>query len=191
MSPTTKSILALGALFGAVAAQDTTITTATLVTETVTDPASTSVSVSVSESVSTTTATATATEEGEGGAETTSMEMSAPAANGTAPPVYTYWNTTVTTAIVVAELTTVCAEPTTLTFNDCEYPVTAGETLVVTNCPCTLTTVSPRQRPRYSFLNLSPFLPARLFRFPRRVLFSLQLHGSLVGLRKGGKDTHT
>ena len=149
MSPsTTKSILALGALFGAVAAQDTTITTATLVTETVTDPASTSVSVSVSESVSvsvsTTTATATATEEGEGGAETTSMEMSAPAANGTAPPVYTYWNTTVTTAIVVAELTTVCPEPTTLTFNDCEYPVTAGETLVVTNCPCTVTTVSSR-----------------------------------------------
>ncbi|KAI1243840.1 hypothetical protein MGN70_013706 [Eutypa lata] len=57
--------------------------------------------------------------------------------------VWTYWNTTVSTVVVVEELTTVCPEETTYTFNDCEYPVTKGETLVVTNCPCTLTTAVP------------------------------------------------
>lgn len=70
-----------------------------------------------------------------------------PVLNGTATvvpqsSVWTYWNTTVSTVTVVDELTTVCVEKTTLTFNECEYPVTKGETLVVTNCPCTLTTVS-------------------------------------------------
>ena len=102
MSPsTTKSILALGALFGVATAQNATNITTTAV----------------------------------------------PVINGTviaATSTWSTWNTTVTTAIVVAELTTVCPEPTTLTFNDCEYPVTAGETLVVTNCPCTVTTVSLR-----------------------------------------------
>lgn len=102
MSPsTTKSILALGALFGVATAQNATNITTTAV----------------------------------------------PVINGTviaATSTWSTWNTTVTTAIVVAELTTVCPEPTTLTFNDCEYPVTAGETLVVTNCPCTVTTVSSR-----------------------------------------------
>ncbi|KAK7755555.1 hypothetical protein SLS62_002489 [Diatrype stigma] len=72
-----------------------------------------------------------------------------PVTNGTTTAVvpqssvWTYWNTTVSTVTVVDELTTVCVEKTTLTFNDCEYPVTEGETLVVTNCPCTLTTAVP------------------------------------------------
>ena len=53
MSPsTTKSILALGALFGVAAAQTTTITSATLITDPVSSSTSEGVSVSVSISVS-------------------------------------------------------------------------------------------------------------------------------------------
>ncbi|KAI1494347.1 hypothetical protein F5X96DRAFT_665850 [Biscogniauxia mediterranea] len=62
----------------------------------------------------------------------------AAAANGTAS--FAFFNTTVTTTLVVNALTTVCAEATTLTFNGCEYPATAGEIVTVTNCPCTITT---------------------------------------------------
>ncbi|GAP82703.2 hypothetical protein SAMD00023353_0102390 [Rosellinia necatrix] len=62
--------------------------------------------------------------------------------NGTAP-VWSYFNVTVTSVVVVQELTTRCKEATTLTFNDCEYPATKGELIVVTNCPCTVTTAIP------------------------------------------------
>ncbi|KAI1108093.1 hypothetical protein F5Y14DRAFT_114987 [Nemania sp. NC0429] len=65
--------------------------------------------------------------------------VSAIANNGT----WAYWNTTVTAVEVVNELTTKCNEATTLTFNDCEYPATKGEVIVVTNCPCTVTKVHP------------------------------------------------
>ncbi|KAI1740790.1 hypothetical protein F4680DRAFT_86268 [Xylaria scruposa] len=58
-------------------------------------------------------------------------------------PVWTYFNVTVTSVTVVNEYTTLCKEATTLTFNDCEYPATAGEVIVVTNCPCTVTTAVP------------------------------------------------
>ncbi|KAI0866603.1 hypothetical protein F4860DRAFT_508998 [Xylaria cubensis] len=58
-------------------------------------------------------------------------------------PVWTYFNVTVTSVTVVEEFTTLCKEATTLTFNDCEYPATAGEVIVVTNCPCTVTTAVP------------------------------------------------
>lgn len=62
--------------------------------------------------------------------------------NGTmATPVWSYFNVTVTSVVVVQELTTVCKEATTLTFNGCEYPATAGQVVVVTNCPCTVTKV--------------------------------------------------
>lgn len=60
--------------------------------------------------------------------------------NGSAP-VWAYYNVSVTSVVVVQELTTLCEEATTLTFNDCEYPATKGEVVVVTNCPCTVTTV--------------------------------------------------
>lgn len=49
---------------------------------------------------------------------------------GTAPVSWSYFNTTVTTVQVVAVVSTVCAAPTTYTFNDCEYSVTAGQTLI-------------------------------------------------------------
>ncbi|KAI0508776.1 hypothetical protein F5B22DRAFT_383546 [Xylaria bambusicola] len=62
--------------------------------------------------------------------------------NGTAP-VWNYFNTTVTTVVVVQQFTTVCKEATTLTFNGCEYPATKGQHIVVTNCPCTVTTTVP------------------------------------------------
>ncbi|RYP44422.1 hypothetical protein DL768_009124 [Monosporascus sp. mg162] len=63
-----------------------------------------------------------------------------------APPVWSWYNTTVTKAVVVAELTTVCATPTVLTFNDREYTASVPfQTLVVTNCPCTITSPSLRE----------------------------------------------
>ncbi|RYP70373.1 hypothetical protein DL771_005494 [Monosporascus sp. 5C6A] len=69
---------------------------------------------------------------------------SAPIPAPVAPPVWSWYNTTVTKAVVVAELTTVCATPTVLTFNDCEYTAFVPfQTLVVTNCPCTVTSVVP------------------------------------------------
>ncbi|KAI1877409.1 hypothetical protein JX265_003417 [Neoarthrinium moseri] len=61
----------------------------------------------------------------------------------TANVSYTYYNTTVTTKVVVAELTTICATATTYTFNDCTYPATKGQTITVTNCPCTITKTFP------------------------------------------------
>ncbi|KAI0437299.1 hypothetical protein F4803DRAFT_160564 [Xylaria telfairii] len=64
--------------------------------------------------------------------------------NGTmATPVWSYFNVTVTSVVVVQELTTLCPEATTLTFNDCKYPATAGQVVVVTNCPCTVTKAIP------------------------------------------------
>ncbi|KAI8953603.1 hypothetical protein F4801DRAFT_576219 [Xylaria longipes] len=59
------------------------------------------------------------------------------------PPVWSFFNVTVTSVVVVQELTTLCKEATTLTFNDCTYPATAGQVVVVTNCPCTVTTAVP------------------------------------------------
>ncbi|KAI1352001.1 hypothetical protein F5Y01DRAFT_103008 [Xylaria sp. FL0043] len=78
-------------------------------------------------------------------APASSMTMSAVRGgmNGTFPAVWSYFNTTVTSVVVVDQLTTVCKAATTLTFNDCKYTATAGQTLVVTNCPCTVTTTLP------------------------------------------------
>ncbi|KAI0204790.1 hypothetical protein F4808DRAFT_310784 [Astrocystis sublimbata] len=58
-------------------------------------------------------------------------------------PIWTIINFPMTTVTVVDTLTTHCPEATTLTFNGCEYPATAGEVITVTNCPCTVTTVIP------------------------------------------------
>ncbi|KAI1433137.1 hypothetical protein GGR50DRAFT_696346 [Xylaria sp. CBS 124048] len=57
---------------------------------------------------------------------------------------WSYFNTTVTTVVVVETLTTKCPEATTLTFNHHEYTATAGEVVVVTDCPCTVTTTVPK-----------------------------------------------
>ncbi|KAI1182047.1 hypothetical protein F5B17DRAFT_217463 [Nemania serpens] len=70
---------------------------------------------------------------------TAAQSQSAAIANGT----WAYFNTTVTSVVVVQELTTTCSEATTLTFNECEYPATKGEVVVVTNCPCTVTKTHP------------------------------------------------
>ncbi|RYP13266.1 hypothetical protein DL765_006940 [Monosporascus sp. GIB2] len=74
-----------------------------------------------------------------------------PIVNGSAPipapaasPVWSWYNTTVTKTVVVDELTTVCPTPTVLTFDDCEYTASVPfQTLVVTNCPCTVTSIVP------------------------------------------------
>ncbi|KAK8051889.1 clock-controlled protein 6 [Apiospora rasikravindrae] len=65
-------------------------------------------------------------------------------ASGAVMSSWVYYNTTVTATTVVKELTTVCAEPTTtFTFNGCVYPATQGQTVTVTNCPCTITATKP------------------------------------------------
>ncbi|KAK6198328.1 hypothetical protein LQW54_010412 [Pestalotiopsis sp. IQ-011] len=56
---------------------------------------------------------------------------------------WSWFNTTVTSTVVVAELVTFCPAATTLSFNGVEYTATEGETVTVTNCPCTLTTTLP------------------------------------------------
>ncbi|KAF2973507.1 hypothetical protein GQX73_g95 [Xylaria multiplex] len=61
----------------------------------------------------------------------------------TAAPVWSFFNVTVTSVVVVQRLTTLCKEATTLTFNDCVYPATKGQVITVTNCPCTVTTTVP------------------------------------------------
>lgn len=69
--------------------------------------------------------------------------VTTPAKGTAAPsPVWQYYNTTVPTTVVVQQLTTVCPEATTLTYNKIPYTVTKGETLTVTDCPCTVTKVS-------------------------------------------------
>ncbi|KAI1650603.1 uncharacterized protein F4817DRAFT_236899 [Daldinia loculata] len=61
--------------------------------------------------------------------------------NNTAPSsVWQYYNTTVPTTVVVPQFTTVCPEATTLSYNGVQYTVTKGETVTVTNCPCTIST---------------------------------------------------
>lgn len=66
--------------------------------------------------------------------------------NNTAPTsVWQYYNTTVPTTVVVPQLTTVCGQATTMTYNGVQYTATAGQTVTVTNCPCTVTTVSSRE----------------------------------------------
>ncbi|KAI0166023.1 hypothetical protein GGR57DRAFT_2345 [Xylariaceae sp. FL1272] len=85
--------------------------------------------------------------------------------NSTAP-TYTYFNITITSTVIVDELTTLCAEATTLTFNDCEYTATAGEEIVVTNCPCTVTTALPTltssicTEPTLPMVPVAPVVPA-------------------------------
>ncbi|KAI2620046.1 hypothetical protein GGR54DRAFT_639813 [Hypoxylon sp. NC1633] len=57
-----------------------------------------------------------------------------------ATPVWQYYNATVPTTVVVPQYTTVCPEKTVLTYNGVHYSATKGETVTVTNCPCTITT---------------------------------------------------
>ncbi|KAI1102776.1 hypothetical protein F4804DRAFT_311906 [Jackrogersella minutella] len=57
--------------------------------------------------------------------------------------VWQYYNTTIPTTVVVPVLTTVCPEATTLTYSGKHYTATKGQTVVVTDCPCTVTTTIP------------------------------------------------
>ncbi|KAI1420967.1 hypothetical protein F5Y12DRAFT_718986 [Xylaria sp. FL1777] len=77
------------------------------------------------------------------GTPAASSSLSAVRGNNGTVSVWSYFNTTVTSVVVVQQLTTVCKEATTLTFNDCKYTATAGQVVVVTNCPCTVTTTIP------------------------------------------------
>ncbi|KAI0159096.1 hypothetical protein BJ166DRAFT_322534 [Pestalotiopsis sp. NC0098] len=70
--------------------------------------------------------------------------LAAPSSSSSAGNVtWSWFNTTVTSTVVVAELVTFCPAATTLSFNGVEYTATDGETVTVTNCPCTLTTTLP------------------------------------------------
>ncbi|KAI1386543.1 uncharacterized protein F4822DRAFT_319578 [Hypoxylon trugodes] len=63
-----------------------------------------------------------------------------PAKNMTAPtPVWQYYNMSVPTTVVVPEFTTVCPEATTMTWGGVHYSATKGQTITVTDCPCTIT----------------------------------------------------
>lgn len=50
---------------------------------------------------------------------------------------------------VVDEIVTYCPAPTVITINDECYTVTEPTTLTITNCPCTITTVSFFSPPWY------------------------------------------
>lgn len=63
--------------------------------------------------------------------------------SGPRPTVSTlYYNSTTTVTEVVQTLTTWCSEPTVLTVNSKWYTVTEPTTLIITDCPCTMTRVS-------------------------------------------------
>lgn len=66
------------------------------------------------------------------------------AAAQTTSTVTSFSNATTTITTVVAEFTTYCPEPTVLTYNEVCYTVTEPTHLVVTDCPCTIVTVSLR-----------------------------------------------
>lgn len=83
-------------------------------------------------------------------------------------PTYSYYNTTVTTTTVVQDYTTVCSTKTTLTVNECTYPATAGETITVTNCPCTVPTVSPAVYFFFFFITLRRLDPPLSYRVSGR-----------------------
>jgi hypothetical protein len=68
--------------------------------------------------------------------------VSLASSSSTGSASWSWYNTTITAVTTVNELTTVCTEgATTWTFGGIEYPATQGETITVTNCPCTLSTV--------------------------------------------------
>ncbi|KAI0899863.1 hypothetical protein F4806DRAFT_492857 [Annulohypoxylon nitens] len=69
--------------------------------------------------------------------------VSYPANTTVATSVWQYYNTTVPTTVVVPVLTTVCSEATTLTYSGVHYTATKGQTVTVTDCPCTMTTMVP------------------------------------------------
>ncbi|KAI4603017.1 hypothetical protein KJ359_005807 [Pestalotiopsis sp. 9143b] len=69
--------------------------------------------------------------------------LAAPLSSSSPNVTWSWFNTTVTSTVVVAELVTFCPAATTLSFNGVEYTATEGETVTVTNCPCTLTTTLP------------------------------------------------
>ncbi|KAI1092697.1 hypothetical protein F5B19DRAFT_453159 [Rostrohypoxylon terebratum] len=66
-----------------------------------------------------------------------------PANTTVATPVWQFYNTSVPTTVVVPVLTTVCPEATTLTFSGVHYTATKGQTITVTDCPCTITSMVP------------------------------------------------
>jgi hypothetical protein len=51
-----------------------------------------------------------------------------------------YQNGTVYTTAVVTQYVTYCPVATTITTNGATYCATAGQTLTITDCPCTITT---------------------------------------------------
>lgn len=58
---------------------------------------------------------------------------------GIPPPLI---NGTITTTIVVNSFVTYCPEPTVFTWKDVCYTAKTPGPVTVTNCPCTITTVS-------------------------------------------------
>ncbi|KAK8028239.1 hypothetical protein PG991_005295 [Apiospora marii] len=133
----TRNILLLPVLSGLAAAQSSASDAAV-------SPSSSAAAVDGSSSSSSMMMTSDVTVTTAAPSMTGSMSGSGMMTGGAASASWVYYNTTVVTTAVVAQLTTVCQGPaTTLTFNGCAYPVTQGQTLTVTNCPCTITTAVP------------------------------------------------
>jgi hypothetical protein len=63
-------------------------------------------------------------------------------------PVPIPGNGTVTTTIVVNSFVTYCPRPTVITHKDHCYTAKTPGPLTITNCPCTITTVSPHNNTR-------------------------------------------
>lgn len=65
------------------------------------------------------------------------------------------------TTKVVTELTTVCPEPTTITYGTKTYTVSTSTTLTITDCPCTVTEpAKPTKTPVHSSYAPPPYHPA-------------------------------
>lgn len=63
------------------------------------------------------------------------------------PPMMMPGNGTITTTIVVPSFVTYCPKPTVITWKDQCYTAKKPGPITITNCPCTITTVSLRCAP--------------------------------------------
>ncbi|POS80670.1 hypothetical protein DHEL01_v200917 [Diaporthe helianthi] len=72
----------------------------------------------------------------------TLLAASGAAAQSTGLPPPMPANGTMTTTMVVSSFVTYCPKPTVITYNDQCYTAKSPGPITITNCPCTITTVS-------------------------------------------------
>lgn len=65
------------------------------------------------------------------------------------PPSMMPGNGTITTTIVVPSFVTYCPKPTVITWKDQCYTAKKPGPITITNCPCTITTVSYKKPPTH------------------------------------------